>query len=87
MLSGSDPIILSGRFDPLNFHIVSRPAHGFFVAPLQPYFIEDYRVKPDSEVGKILNYSNNPANDLDDTFCHGSPHRPIPQDFPTAPDS
>ncbi|MGB8717228.1 MAG: Ig-like domain-containing protein [Rhodanobacteraceae bacterium] len=82
VLHGSDSDYLSGRFDPLNFHIVSRPAHGFFVAPLRPYFIEDYRVKPDSEVGDILNYSSNPASDLYDTFCNGSPHRPIPQDFP-----
>ncbi len=80
VLHGSDSDFLSGRFDPLNFHIVSRPAHGFFVSPLRPYFIEDYRVKPDSTVGDILNYSSNPANDLYDTYCaHG---QPIPQDFP-----
>ena len=82
ILQGSDSDYLSGRFDPLNFHIVSRPAHGFFVAPLRPYFIEDYRVRPDSEVGDILNYSNNPAADLDDAFCHANPSRPIPVDFP-----
>ena len=61
VLHGSDSDYLSGRFDPLNFHIVSRPAHGFFVAPLRPYFIEDYRVKPDSEVGDILNYQRQPG--------------------------
>jgi Bacterial Ig domain/Domain of unknown function DUF11/NHL repeat len=82
VLHGSDNDFLSGRYDPLNFHIVARPAHGFFVAPLQPYFIEDYRVKPDSEVGDILNYSSNPAADLDAAYCHANPSRPIPVDFP-----
>jgi hypothetical protein len=82
VLHGSDNDFLSGRFDPLNFHIVATPAHGFFVAPLRPYFIEDYRVKPDSQVGDILDYSSNPAADLDDAFCHANPPQPIPVDFP-----
>ena len=38
--------------DPLNFFIEDYPENGFFVAPLYPYFIEDYRLEattPDSE--------------------------------------
>ncbi|MCB0138642.1 MAG: hypothetical protein KDE50_01915, partial [Caldilineaceae bacterium] len=30
--------------DPLWFSIENQPAHGFFVAPLYPYFIQDYRM-------------------------------------------
>ena len=82
VLSGSDGDLLSGRFDPLNFRISQQPAHGFFVAPLRPYFIEDFRVKPDSEVGDIINYSSTTAADLDDAFCHAASPRPVPVDFP-----
>ena len=40
----SDP--LDERVDPLVFNIVDQPANGEFVAPLYPYFIEDFRAKP-----------------------------------------
>jgi CSLREA domain-containing protein len=39
-LTSSDP-----DGDPLWFHIDAPPGGGFFVNPLQPYFIEDYRVE------------------------------------------
>ena len=39
-LSAADP-----DGDPLWFDIVDHPADGFFIAPLFPYFIEDYRVE------------------------------------------
>ena len=45
-LSGADTDFLDNRFDPLEFRIVDRPANGEFVAPLLPYFIEDFRAKP-----------------------------------------
>ncbi len=35
----------SGRYDPLSFTIRDRPQHGFFIAPLLPYFIDDYRLE------------------------------------------
>lgn len=38
-----DPV--SARHDPLTFTIRDKPAHGFFVAPLLPYFIDDYRLE------------------------------------------
>ncbi|MFK7955577.1 MAG: Ig-like domain-containing protein [Lysobacterales bacterium] len=78
-LTGSDPDLLSGLFDPLKFAINSQPQNGFFIAPLMPYFIEDYRVRPGNVVGDIINTSNNPANDLFDTFCENG--QDIPIDF------
>lgn len=83
-LTGSDGDFLSGRFDPLSFKIVSPPSNGFFIAPLVPYFIEDFRVRPGDEVGNILNTSNNPAGDLGDVFCRQS--REIPRDFVYQPE-
>lgn len=51
-LTGIDTDFLDNRYDPLAFKIVDRPAHGEFVAPLLPYFIEDFRPKPvDAPVG------------------------------------
>ncbi len=84
-LSGSDPDFLSGRFDPLMFDIESGPANGFFVAPLVPYFIEDYRVSPNEEIGLILSTSSNPINDIADRFC-GSGGPGIPTDFVYQPE-
>ena len=80
-LTGSDSDLVSGIFDPLKFDITVPPANGFFVSPLVPYFIEDYRVRPDDLTGQILNTSNNPSNDLYDTFCDANPAQPIPIDF------
>ncbi len=80
-LTGSDSDLLSGVFDPLKFDITVPPGNGFFVAPLVPYFIEDYRVRPGDLVGDILNTSNNPSNDLYDAFCDANPAQPIPVDF------
>ncbi len=78
-LSGNDNDLLSGRFDPLKFKITALPNNGFFVAPLMPYFIEDYRVRPGTVVGNILSNSPTPAADLDVAFCDNS--QPIPIDF------
>ncbi|MFK7954805.1 MAG: choice-of-anchor Q domain-containing protein [Lysobacterales bacterium] len=39
-IEGSDP-----DSDPLNFFIEDYPQDGFFVAPLYPFFIEDYRLE------------------------------------------
>ncbi len=50
-LSGHDDDVLDGRPDPLAFKIVNRPGNGQFVAPLYPYFIEDFRQKPAGEPG------------------------------------
>ena len=47
MLTGSDgdyhPSV--DRYDPLTFSITEPPDDGFFVAPLLPFFIDDYRLE------------------------------------------
>ena len=80
-LTGSDSDLISGIFDPLKFDITVPPQNGFFVSPLVPYFIEDFRVRPDGVAGEIINTSNNPSNDLYDAFCDAVPSQPIPIDF------
>ena len=77
LLQGSDSDFLSGRFDPLQFRISTPPANGVFVAPLTPYFIEDYRVSPTTLVGEILANSTTAAADLDAAFCDQGMDIPI----------
>ncbi len=84
VLTGNDPDFLSGRFDPLKFDIVSEPSNGFFVAPLVPYFIEDFRVKPNDELGLIFQTSDNPAATISDQYCDAN--REIPVDFVYRPE-
>lgn len=47
LLSANDADIIDNRADPLDFFVVERPQHGEFVAPLLPFFIEDFRLQPD----------------------------------------
>ena len=42
--------------DPLWFKVKSDPPNGFFVAPLLPYFIEDYRVETHDTYGDLNQY-------------------------------
>lgn len=51
-LTAGDVDELGGRFDPLWFRIESPPSHGEFVAPLYPFFIEDYRTRPNDGLGQ-----------------------------------
>lgn len=46
LLTGTDTDLVDDMVDPLTFTIADPPAHGQFVAPLFPYFIEDFRAKP-----------------------------------------
>jgi hypothetical protein len=46
LLTGTDTDLIDGRVDPLAFTIADQPGNGQFVAPLFPYFIEDFRSKP-----------------------------------------
>ena len=62
MLTGSDPDFLDGRFDPLSFRISERPSDGEFVAPLYPFFIEDYRTSPGGPYGEAFYLSGNRAS-------------------------
>lgn len=83
-LFGLDSDMIDGIFDPLRFDITNLPDNGFFVAPLVPYFIEDYRVSPTDEVGGILATANNRAAALEAAFCDQS--RDIPVDFVYQPE-
>jgi len=69
VLSGSDPDFLDGRFDPLSFRISDRPDNGEFVAPLYPFFIEDYRTSPGGPYGEAFYLSGNRAAWLYDNVC------------------
>ncbi|MCH8476320.1 MAG: hypothetical protein LAT56_00040 [Wenzhouxiangella sp.] len=73
VLSGSDPDFLDGRFDPLSFRISQRPGNGEFVAPLYPFFIEDYRTSPGGPYGEAFYLSNNRAAWLFTNVCQVVP--------------
>ena len=79
LLTGSDPDFLDGRFDPLAFNIEQRPQNGEFVAPLLPYFIEDYRTRPEGPFGEEFRLSNNRSNWIFDNYCQ--PNLTLPRDF------
>lgn len=83
-LSGTDTDELEGRVDPLSFKIVQQPANGGFVAPLLPFFIEDYRTGPndglpgyDPTSGSVTTYILTSYCDADtappDNFAAGPP--------------
>lgn len=57
-LSGSDTDIIDDIPDPLAFRIADRPENGEFVAPLFPYFIEDYRLQPDEPITGDITVEN-----------------------------
>lgn len=69
VLSGSDPDFLGGRFDPLHFRISDRPGNGEFVAPLFPFFIEDYRTSPGGPYGEAFYLANPRSGWLDNNVC------------------
>ena len=69
VLTGSDPDFLDGRFDPLHFRIDRRPAHGEFVAPLLPFFIEDYRTQPGGPYGEPFLEASNKRLWLHENVC------------------
>ncbi len=51
VLTAHDDDVLDGMSDPVWFSIAERPAHGEFVAPLLPFFIDDYRTNPGDLLG------------------------------------
>ena len=69
VLTGTDPDFLDGRFDPLSFRISQRPGNGEFVAPLYPFFIEDYRTSPGGPYGEAFYLSGNRAGWLYTNVC------------------
>jgi len=53
-----------GRHDPLSFIIKDKPDNGFFIAPLLPYFIDDYRLE-----ASALRFANEPAQVDPGQYC------------------
>ena len=58
VLTGADADFLDGQFDPISFAIDTPPANGEFVAPLLPYFIDDYRTNPEGPYGEEFLFAN-----------------------------
>jgi hypothetical protein len=81
VLTGSDADYHSSvdRYDPLTFNIVSNPQHGTFVAPLLPYFIDDYRLDASALKFDGLPWQQDPlqyCNDYNDgNAAPGDPKR------------
>jgi hypothetical protein len=73
VLSGQDPDFLDGRFDPLSFRISQRPGYGEFIAPLYPFFIEDYRTSPGGPYGEEFYLSGNHGSWLWSNVCQVVP--------------
>lgn len=69
LLTGTDTDLLDGRVDPLAFEIAEYPVAGQFEAPLNPYFIEDFRLSPVGEREENDNLTRiSPLGDLADSF-------------------
>lgn len=83
-LLGSDPDFLDGRFDPLEFKITEQPGNGEFVAPLFPYFIEDYRTQPEGPLGEEFLLASPRTKYLFDNYCQKSLE--IPTDWVYRPE-
>jgi len=84
VLSGSDSDFIDGRFDPLEIRILDRPANGEFVAPLLPFFIEDYRTQPGGPYGEAFIQADNPNQWLYQNVCQvlpGPDNDKIPLDW------
>ncbi len=74
LLTASDADEIDGRSDPLWFSIRDRPDHGEFVAPLFPFFIEDFRTDPTGGLGP--GFANDPSRFMDDNFCSNGDEPP-----------
>lgn len=84
VLSGQDSDFLDERFDPLSFRISRRPANGEFVAPLLPFFIEDYRTNPAGPYGQEFLEASNKRTWLYENVCQvlgGPDNDKIPLDW------
>jgi hypothetical protein len=73
-LEARDEDIVDGRADPLWFKIETQPEHGEFIAPLYPFFINDFRTRPDSALEgydpTLDTNSNYIPNLIRTTYCH-----------------
>lgn len=86
-LTANDPDELGGRFDPLWFKIESAPQKGEFIAPLFPFFIEDYRTRPHDGLGPdFMPVDDEPMDTqvesfIQQKFCAASPQQEPPRNF------
>lgn len=99
VLTGSDVDLIDGIFDPLELRIESRPGNGDFLAPLLPFFIEDYRSSPAGPYGEEFgllpvgqrddwlydNVCNNPDFWVDEEGNQINQNDRIRRDFPYLP--
>ena len=77
MLTATDPDVLPfmngdpGIADPVQFRIEQPPANGGFVAPLLPYFINDYRTDTTGVLSDDLAFAlaSNQLNWLENEYC------------------
>ncbi len=84
VLQGMDLDLLDGVPDPLGISIASRPENGEFVAPLLPFFIEDFRTAVGGPYGLEFANTGNKGNWLYDNVCQttsGSYNDRIPVDW------
>lgn len=87
-LTGLDNDVLDGRVDPVAMEIVERPRNGEFVAPLLPYFIEDFRTSPEGPYGEDFYLASPRGNWLYDNLCQkgsGPSNSRIRRDWPFVP--
>ena len=82
VLRGTDTDVIGGRVDPLSFKIVDPPDHGEFVAPLYPFFIDDYRTTPAGPYGEAF-ATNNYSEWLFKNVCQQN--QEIRRDWPFNP--
>jgi len=68
-LHANDIDEMDGRFDPLWFKIESQPKSGEFVAPLYPFFMEDYRTRPGDALGQDYDPTMNVSAYIRSTYC------------------
>ena len=82
-LTALDADVLDGVADPVWFKIESQPARGEFVAPLYPFFIEDYRTRPNDGLGDDFDPTTDDVLEfLEQNYCDEDlPPRPMPLNF------
>lgn len=73
LLSATDADELDGQIDPLWFRIDRQPQNGEFIAPLYPFFIKDFRTRPNDAIGEEYDPETDEINSfIGDKFCDSS---------------
>lgn len=81
-LTARDDDVLDGVPDPLWFRITERPRFGEFIAPLYPFFIDDYRTRPNDGLGDDFDPT---VHDvwffIEERYCEAEPQLVPPNNF------